>query len=99
VLPSAVTFYGSFVDAVASAWGTIIPNALPAGVQRIEERANATGGVVQSLTDLDGLWYPGGISTVHPSGGTAAIDLTGVTCETAVSTSRTTFGRLKTLYR
>jgi hypothetical protein len=98
-LPSSVTFYGSLVDAVATAWGTIIPNNLPTGVQRIEERANDTGSVVQSLTDADGVWYPNNTSTVSPSGGATAIDLTGATSEPPVSTLPTTIGRLKARYR
>jgi hypothetical protein len=97
-IASAVAFY-SALDGTAGAWGTLIPNALATGVQRIEERAYATGNIVSSLTDLDGIWNPGAISTVNPTGGTTAINLTGVVTETPVAATRTTFGGLKALYR
>ena len=95
---SAVAYYSS-LDGTAGAWGTIIPNALPGGLLRIEERAYATGSVVSSLVDYDGLWKPGNINTVNPAGGTTAINLTGVATEEIVPALRTTFGRLKSLYR
>jgi hypothetical protein len=94
-LPSAVTFYASFVDATPGAWGTIIPNTLPGGVQRIEERAFAGGAIVRFLDDSDGIWNPGGISTVNPAGGTTAIELP----LSVVPTQPTTWGRVKNLYR
>jgi hypothetical protein len=98
-LPSAVAFYSGSVDGVAGAWGTIIPNTLPGGVLRIEERAFADGGIVQYLSDLDGIWNPGAISTVNPAGGTTAINLTGVTTEQPVEVLPMSFGHLKNLYR
>jgi hypothetical protein len=95
---SAVAFYLG-LDGTASAWGTIIPNNLATGVMRIEEQAYATGSVVQSLTDLDGIWNPGSINTVNPTAAAAGINLTGVQTESPVSVEPTTFGRLKSLYR
>jgi hypothetical protein len=95
---SAAAFY-SALEGTAGAWGTILPNTLPTGLMRIEERAYATGDIVQSLIDLDGVWNPGAIDTVDPAGGTTAIDLTGVTSEEIVPTARTTFGSLKVRYR
>jgi len=98
-IASAVAFYSGSVDGVAGAWGTIIPNNLATGVQRVEERAFADGSIVQYLSDLDGIWSPGNISTVNPAGGTAAINLTGVTSELPVPAIGVTFGHLKSLYR
>ena len=96
---SAVTFYNSFVDNIAGAWGTIIPNNLPTGVQRVEERAFADGSVIQYMTDLEGIWNPGSINTVNPAGGTTAINLTGVTSEPPVPALPMSVGHLKSLYR
>lgn len=95
---SAVAFYAA-LDGTASAWGTIIPNNLAGGVLRIEERAYADGSVVQALTDLDGLWYPGGVSTLLPAVGAAAINLTGVESEPTVAVESATFGDVKALFR
>jgi hypothetical protein len=95
---SAVAYY-SALDGTAGAWGTILPNNLPTGLMRIEERAYATGDVVQSLIDLNGVWNPGGINTLNPAGGTTAINLTGVASEEVVPAARTTFGSLKVRYR
>jgi hypothetical protein len=94
-LPSAVGFYASIVDVTPGAWGTIIPNTLPGGVQRIEERAFAGGAIVQHLDDSDGVWNPGGINTVNPAGGATAIELP----LSVVPTQPTTWGRVKNLYR
>ena len=92
---SAAAYYASYVDGTAGAWGTIIPNTLPNGVQRIEERAFADGAIVQHLDDSDGIWNPGGISTVNPSGGLTAIQLP----LNVVPAQPTTWGHVKTLYR
>jgi hypothetical protein len=92
---SAVTYYANNVDGVPGAWGTIIPNTLASGVRRIEERAFAGGGLVQALNDEDGIWNPGAISTVNPTGGTTAIVLP-VSVVPALSHS---WGALKAIYR
>ncbi|MFM9984891.1 MAG: T9SS type A sorting domain-containing protein [Flavobacteriales bacterium] len=70
---SFATFYGTNVDAVAGAWGAVLPNALPNGLRRIESRAFATGAVLCSSTDADGSWTTGPVNTVNPTGGTTAI--------------------------
>ncbi len=95
---SAVAFYAA-IDATTGAWGTIIPNNLAGGVLRIEELAYADGGVVQALTDVDGIWNPGAISTVLPAAGATGINLTGVETESTVTVESTTFGDLKALFR
>ena len=92
---SAVPYYAT-VDGSTGAWGTIIPNTLATGVRRIEELAYSSGGIVQSLTSGSGIWNPGAISTINPSGGTTAINFTG-TGTTPVT--QTTFGRLRKLYQ
>jgi hypothetical protein len=93
---SAVTYYATYVDGISGAWGTIIPNTLPGGVQRVEERAFADGSIVQQLVDSDGIWDPGAISTINPIGGTTAIELPQSVVVPAVPQS---WGMLKTLYR
>ncbi len=39
-----------------SAWATFIPNNLPTGIRRIEERDYRTNAVVYSITSTDGRW-------------------------------------------
>ena len=60
-------FYRDLVSGVDGAWGTIIPNQLPNGIRRIEERSKATGAVVQSFTAPNGNWN--GTNTQNPTGG------------------------------
>lgn len=93
-IASAVAYYAA-LDGTNGAWGTIIPNTLATGVQRIETRAFAGGAIGQALTDADGIWNPGGISTVNPTGGnTTPIELPA----SVVPVSSTTWGALKSLY-
>ena len=95
---SSVAFYAA-LDGAAGAWGTIVPNNLVTGVARIAELAYADGGVVQALTDADGVWSPGAVSTVNPAAGATAINLTGVESDGAIAVETTTFGDLKSLFR
>lgn len=70
-------FYRDFVSGVYGAWGTIIPNVLPNGVRRIEQRRLSDGSIKSSITSVDGTWY--GVNTVNPTGGLnniIVIDLT-----------------------
>jgi len=71
LIPSIVPFYASSVQAVAGAWGTIIPNTLPNGIRRIEQRTLATGAIVNSNTSSNGTW--GATNTVNPIGGTTSL--------------------------
>lgn len=64
---SFASFYSTTVDGIAGAWGTIIPNGNANGVQRIEQRSLAGGGIISSNTDSDGIW-PSTANTVNPSG-------------------------------
>lgn len=68
---SFVKYYNDSVDGISGAWGTIVPNSNANGVQRIEQRRLAGGGLVAFSTDDDGVW-PSGANTVNPAGGDAA---------------------------
>jgi len=72
---SYAAFYANSVDGFSGAYGMVLPNLLPTGVRRVERRSLASGAVVTSATDLDGLW-PSGAQTVNPNGGTTAVALT-----------------------
>lgn len=65
-------FYGNFVDQIDGAFGMVLPNILPNGIRRFEQRALAGGHIVSAYTDDDGIW-PSGANTVNPSGGTDPI--------------------------
>jgi hypothetical protein len=67
---SYVKFYNDSVDGISGAWGTIIPNTLANGIQRIEQRKLSDGSLVAANTDSDGVW-PSGANTVNPAGGDA----------------------------
>jgi len=69
----AEAFYASRQNS-AGAWATFIPNTLPNGIRRIEERDFRTNAVVYAATSNDGIWNgvntnpasyatPGGFST------------------------------------
>jgi len=66
---SYVNFHDELVDGALGAWGTIIPNALPAGVRRIEAHAFDDGRLLQSLHSADGTWPPAATDTKNPAGG------------------------------
>ena len=67
-------FYGNSVNGVNGAFGIVLPNMLPYGIRRIEQRSLSNGAVVASATDADGVW-PSGANTVNPSKGTTEIVL------------------------
>lgn len=67
-LPGGAPFYAA-LDSVSGAWATLIPNNLPTGVRRIEERRFEDGELVHYWTSSDGRWLE--VSTVNPSGGAA----------------------------
>lgn len=65
-------FYDAGVNEAARAWGTIIPNNLPGGIQKIVQYNLAEGSRVGSKSSSNGFWpaFGGGtISTVNASGG------------------------------
>jgi len=65
---AAAPFYAE-IDNDQGAWATIIPNTLPAGVRRIEQRS-ASGALLNAMTDADGVWN---VSTVNPNTGINAL--------------------------
>ncbi len=69
---SYAAYYSSSVDGTAGAYGTIIPNTLPNGILRVEQRSLSQGLIVScAATDSDGVW-PSGANTVNPSSGLTA---------------------------
>ncbi len=65
-------FYNTSVNGVAGAYGLIIPNTLPNGIRRIEQRSLNNGDIVSCpAIDSNGTW-PGGAVTVNPNTGTTA---------------------------
>ncbi len=61
-------FYTQMVASSQGHWGTILPNDLPDGIRRIEERSLLDGFVTATETSADGIWGEG-VNTVNPSGG------------------------------
>lgn len=68
VAGSYVDYYDTYVNGVSRAWGSILPNTLPNGIKRIEERSLSTGSIGTVETDNDGIW-PNGANTINPTGG------------------------------
>ncbi|WEK35241.1 MAG: MBG domain-containing protein [Candidatus Pseudobacter hemicellulosilyticus] len=65
-------FYGSAVDNTTKTWGTLIPNSLPGGIQRIVQYSRSNGTIVGSREAASGTWAKEGggrVSTIDPSGG------------------------------
>lgn len=62
-----VGFYTGQVQGVNGSWGGIVPNLLPDGIRRIEERSNADGSLVALHTSENGVW--GIYDTRNPFGG------------------------------
>ncbi|MBI5219419.1 MAG: T9SS type A sorting domain-containing protein [Bacteroidia bacterium] len=58
-------------------WGVIIPNILPGGIRRIEQRSIIDASLVGCAVDADGIWTTGAINTVNPSSGIAALQIAG----------------------
>lgn len=70
-IASIVPDYVTNVQAVSGAWGTIIPNTLPSGVRRIEQRSLVTGSYINGSKSTNGTW--GTTNTVNPLNGTTAL--------------------------
>ncbi|MCW1923130.1 lamin tail domain-containing protein [Luteolibacter arcticus] len=62
-------FYQSEVAGQASRWGTMIPNNLPAGVRRFEQRDRLTGQIVSVFTIPEGHDLTSGLATGSESTG------------------------------
>lgn len=69
VLTGAYSWYAA-LDGSSTSWATFIPNALPNGVRRIEERDWRTGAIVYFRTSTNGIWN--GISTINAAGGSTS---------------------------
>ncbi len=54
------------LELLNGSWATLIPNNLPSGIQRIEERSS-NGSLVRYWTDNDGIWS--GVNTISPISG------------------------------
>jgi len=73
---SYANFYRTQVDGIAGSWGMIIPNNLPTGIRRLEQRRSDNGQRVDcGNLDGDGVW-PSGANTVNPTSGATAIHIT-----------------------
>ena len=70
VVTGAPAFYSN-VEATRTAWATLIPNNLPNGIRRVEQRSLTTGQILKVWVDGDGVWPPS--NTVNPSGGNNAV--------------------------
>ena len=62
---SYASFYSVSVDGVNGAFGVVLPNILPNGIQRIERRSLATGAIIDTAKDNNGIW-PSGANTINP---------------------------------
>ncbi len=65
-----VAFYDEIVATNDGYWGAILPNELPGGLRRIEERSLTDGALLGSRVEADG--FPG---TVNPAGGVSPLFL------------------------
>ncbi len=68
---SVLQTYRTIVDTINNRWGTIVPNNLATGIQRIEYRNFTSGSIISSLTDGDGNWC--WTNTVNPVNGTTPL--------------------------
>lgn len=64
---SYAAFYTADVQGTDGSWGSIVPNLLPDGIRRVEERSRETGEVVSVHTSENGVW--GIYDTRNPFGG------------------------------
>jgi hypothetical protein len=60
-------FYTTNVQGVNGSWGSIVPNLLPDGIRRVEERSRVNGSIVAVHTSVNGVW--GAYDTRNPFGG------------------------------
>ncbi len=83
---SFAPYYVSNVDGVAGAFGTIMLSNNATGIRRIEIRSRASGSLVRSFVDANGIW-PSGASTVNQSGGATAVAMGAADFATALNVS------------
>ena len=72
---AAVASVPAYYSTAAGDWNTLIPNVLPTGVRRVEQRSVVDGTLVGCASDADGTW-PSGANTVSPATGPTAVVLT-----------------------
>lgn len=75
---STPAFYTNNVNAKAGNWGALVPNINTNGVRKIEQFSLSTGSSIACATDADGVWPTGNINTVNPTGGTTALQISGM---------------------
>ncbi len=68
-------YYRNNVDTINAAWGSFIPNKLPAGLLRIERCKLTDGTIAWANTDADGVWDIGSVNTINASSGLAALSI------------------------
>ncbi len=82
------SFYISNVDAVSSAWGTLIPNTnLSNGIRRVEF-LDSTGNSVYAVTSSNGIWNAN--SSVNPNAGTSGVKIPRTGCNKLIVNKNTT---------
>lgn len=64
---SYAEFFTGEVEGIDGSWGGIVPNILPSGIKRIEERSLVDGSIVYSQISTNGIW--GTTNTQNPDGG------------------------------
>ncbi|HON51268.1 MAG TPA: metallophosphoesterase [Candidatus Sumerlaeota bacterium] len=64
-----VDFHDTQVDGINGRFGTIIPNILATGIQKIEGRSLATSAITSEFVSASGVWAPTNANTVNPNGG------------------------------
>lgn len=67
---NAPSFYENNADAIAGAWGGILPNSLSRGVRRIDRREFSSNQILHTNNDSDGTWLS--VDTKNPSGGSTS---------------------------
>ena len=75
VIPNSPAYYTTYVDSKAGQWGTFIPNNNANGVRRLEQWSFSTATMVGCATDDDGIWPTGNVSTINPTAGLTALNI------------------------
>jgi hypothetical protein len=65
-ITAAVNYY-AVLDGVSGSWATVVPNSLPNGIRRVEQRSLLTGQIINSFVDADGVWAT--VDTRNPNRG------------------------------
>lgn len=65
---SVASFYPAGTN---GSWAAVIPNILPTGIRKIEQRTFSNGTLLNGSTSINGTW--GSVSTINPTGGSTSI--------------------------